>query len=177
MISEKTDQLVRAIVDRARAERVPPSRIVDRAFVQGTERPTVEDAARVGLIGLANDQLHRLRNGGGGVGLTTESEDVRGASVRQPGKPHPKDWSRLFDRIMLATTDGKRLVPVHEIMVAELELLALDYQSKAEAYQRRGCALAEAVKVLRHRHIETIAELATRDRAKLASVFSKAWGA
>jgi len=175
-LSKKTEQLVQSIVDRARTERVPPSRIVDRAFVHMTEKATLEDAARVGLTSLANDYLHRLRNGGGGVVSTSESDSSVGAPVHQPGKPHPKDWRRLFDRILLATPDGERLLPVHEIQVAELEALVLDFQSKAEAYQRRGCALAEAVTILRHRHIETIGELADRDRAKLATIFTKAWG-
>ena len=133
MISEKTEELVRAIVDRARTERVPPSRIVDRAFVHGTKKATLEDAARVGLIGLANDQLHRLRNGGGGVEGGNESDSEDGAPVvHQAAAPHPKDWVRLFDRIRLATPDGERLLPIPEMPVVKLEALVIDFTGKAD---------------------------------------------
>ncbi len=175
-MDRQTEELVRTIVERARTERVPPSRIVDRAFVHGTKKGILEDAARVGLVSLANDQLHRLRNGGGGGDRAHGSDHVGAPPVRQPGKPHPKDWGQLFERIMLATPDGKRLAPIHEIGVDDLEVLALDYQSKAEAYEVRGCALSEAVTVLRRRGVDTIAELVDRDRAKLALIISKAWG-
>ncbi len=177
MTSPNTERLARSIAAQSRAERVPPSHIVGRAFVAELEEATVQEAARVGLVRLANDVLHRERNGGGGVEVATELEADRGSPVVvQPGMPHPKDWGRIFDRIVLATADGEQLLPVHEIPVDELEAIARRYQGKAEAYERCRSALAEVVVALRKKKVDTIAELPDREQRKLSSVLATAWG-